>query len=426
MKRLGTFLLAALAVLVMIVWALNFWGGEDVFDVPAAGAPDAQKVARGAYLARAGNCMACHTERGGVPYAGGRAIETPFGIVYAGNLTPDLETGLGRWSASHFRRALHNGRSRDGRLLYPAFPYTHYTRTTREDADALFEYLRSLPPVRQPNRPHQLRWPYSTQAALAVWRALYFRPGRQEDEPQRTAEWNRGAYLVQGLGHCTACHTARNVLGGSDDRVGLSGGLIPMQNWYAPSLASRNEAGVHDWPMTEVVELLRTGTSPRATVLGPMAEVVLHSTQHLEPTDLRAMAVFLKAVPPAPGNEDADPRETPRAFSQVLERGGRVYGDHCVQCHGRKGEGVPGAYPPLAGNRAVQLAVTANLVQVVLHGGFPPATQGNPRPFGMPPYAVVLNDADVAAVLSYIRSSWGNKAAPVSELAVSQQRSAVR
>jgi mono/diheme cytochrome c family protein len=424
MKRLLLAVVLVAAALGGLVWLLNFGGDSGVPDLAPSTPPSREQVARGAYLARAGNCMLCHTERGGAAYAGGRPVETPFGTVYASNLTPDAQTGIGRWSAAHFRRALHEGRSRNGRLLYPAFPYTHTTRVTGADADALFDYLRSLPPVQKPNRAHRLRWPYNTQAALAVWRALYFRPEKHVDDPARTPEWNRGAYLVRGLGHCSACHSARNALGGSSDLMDLSGGLIPMQNWYAPSLASANEAGVAEWPLEDIVQLLATGASPRSTVIGPMAEVVLHSTQYLEPSDIRAMAVYLKDLPPAPG--DTDPREVPTASARVLERGGNLYARHCVSCHGEKGEGVRGAYPALAGNRAVTMPVTTNLVQVVLNGGYPPATHGNPRPFGMPPFATVLPDADVAAVLTWIRASWGNKAAPVSHLAVTQQRSSVR
>jgi len=415
---------ALLLALATFVWLFNYLGGARVHDQPPSAPPAPEQVARGAYLARAGNCMLCHTERGGAPYAGGRAIETPFGTVYASNITPDAETGIGAWSAAHFRRALHEGRSRDGHLLIPAFPYTHFTRVSGADVDALFDYLRSLPPVNKPNRPHRLRWPYDTQAALAVWRALYFRPDRYQEDASRTPEWNRGAYLVQGLGHCGACHTARTALGGMRDMLDLSGGLIPMLNWYAPSLASPGEAGVADWPIAQIQQLLATGSAPRGIVLGPMAEVVQHSTQYLEPSDLRAMAVYLKSLPPAPG--DSDPRELPHAAAAVLERGAKIYADRCASCHGDQGQGVPGAYPALDGNRAVTMPVTANLVQVVLNGGFAPATRGNPRPFGMPPFAPVLSDADVAAVLTYLRSAWKNRAAPVSELTVAQQRASRR
>jgi mono/diheme cytochrome c family protein len=426
MKRLLWLLVLVLLALPLAVLVLNRADEDTVMDPPPVGPPPAQLVERGAALARAGNCVACHTQRGGPPFAGGRALVTPFGTVYAGNLTPDDDTGLGLWSAGHFWRALHNGRSRDGRLLYPAFPYTHYTRVTRADADALFAYLRSLPPVRQPNRPHELRWPYSTQAALAVWRALYFRPGVYQADAAKPAEWNRGAYLVEGLAHCGACHSPRNALGATSKLLDLSGGLIPMQNWYAPSLAARSEAGVADWPVQDIEALLRAGASPRGTVLGPMAEVVLHSTQHMAAQDIRAMAVFLKSLPPAPGPAETDPRVVPQPAPGVLQLGSKLYGEHCAACHGEQGQGVKGAYPPLAGNRAVMLREPHNLIQVVLYGGFPPATEGNPRPFGMPPFALVLTDTEVAAVLSYLRASWGNRAAPVSELMVTQQRGSSR
>jgi mono/diheme cytochrome c family protein len=420
MRRLvGAFLLGMLAVLALVLF-LNFRGEDKIHDAPPLTPPSGETVARGAYLVRAGNCMACHTERGGAPFAGGRPLETPFGTVYSSNLTPHA-TGLGTWSAGHFWRAMHHGRSRDGRLLYPAFPYPNYTVVTRADADAMYDYLRSLPPVERPNTAHRLRWPYSTQSALAVWRALYFRPGTHADEPAQTAEWNRGAYLVKGLGHCGACHTTRNVLGATSDMIDLSGGLIPMQNWYAPSLASPAEAGMADWDIAHAVQLLQSGVAPRGTVLGPMAEVVLHSTQHLALTDLQAMAVYLRSLPQI--SSPTRPRQAPMKMStQMAQRGAQVYRDHCEQCHGEDGAGVPGAYPPLAGNRAVTMPVTANLVQVVLGGGFPPATAGNPRPFGMPPFATVLSDADVAAVISHIRTSWGNQASAIGEISVGLQR----
>jgi len=376
----------------------------------------AETVARGAYLVRVGNCAACHTDRGGTPFAGGRPIDTPFGTVYSTNVTPHPEAGLGAWSRDDFWRALHDGRSRDGRLLTPAFPYPNYTVVARADADAMYDYLHSLPAADQPNRPHRLRWPYGTQAALALWRALYFeRAPRLEQPPAAGRE--RGAYLVQGLGHCSACHGPRNALGASSNLMDLSGGLIPMQNWYAPSLASPAEAGVAHWPLAEVERLLATGVSASSTVLGPMAEVVLHGTQYLAPADLRAMAMFLQSLPQATGPDDQPARPPPR---ELAERGARLYEWHCAACHGERGEGIPGAYPALAGNRAVTLPVTANLVQVVLHGGFAPATAGNPRPFGMPPFATVLGHGDVAAVLTHIRASWGNRAAPVTELDVSR------
>jgi mono/diheme cytochrome c family protein len=419
MKRAILAIVFSVLVLAALMPFLNLRGEDEMHDALPSTPPAAESVARGAYLARAGNCITCHTERGGAPFAGGRAIETPFGTVYASNLTPDPATGIGNWSADNFWRALNNGRGKDGRLLYPAFPYPNYTLVTRADSDAIFDYLRSVPPVQRANSAHRLRWPYSTQSALAVWRALYFTPGVNKEEPAQSAQFNRGAYLVRGLGHCSACHITRNFLGASSDMMDLSGGVIPMQNWYAPSLTSPAEAGVADWDLTQIEHLLQTGVAPRSAVLGPMAEVVLHSTQHLLPADLRAMAVYLKALPQTHEHDGAPAMSM---SARMAERGAKLYDQHCAECHGDKGEGVPGAYPPLAANRAVNLAVTANLVQVVLNGGFPPSTAGNPRPFGMPPFATVLSDADVAAVISHIRASWGNHAAPVSEFSVSQQR----
>ncbi|MBX3620339.1 MAG: cytochrome c [Rhizobacter sp.] len=414
---LGFLLVAALAA--GAVLGLNLRDEDPIEGAVTPAAATTALIARGAYLARAGNCMGCHTERGGAPYAGGRGIDTPFGTVYATNLTPDPETGLGRWTPAEFWRALHNGRSRDGHLLYPVFPYPNYTRLTRPDADALFAYLHSLPAVAKAPRAHALRFPFDTQAALAVWRALYFEPGRFVEDPRQPADWNRGAYLVQGLGHCNACHGERNALGATrGGTLDLGGGLIPMQNWYAPSLADPHEAGVSTWPAADVVALLKTGVNGHASVLGPMAEVVRDSTQYLSDADLAAMTHYLQALPPQPSSVRPDDGV---ALADAV-RGRQLYADHCAACHGEQGEGVRGIYPALAGNRAVTLANIANLVRVLTEGGFAPATPGNPRPFGMPPFATTLSDDDIADVLSHVRTSWGNQAPAVSAFEVSRYR----
>jgi len=389
-------------------------------------------VARGAYLARAGNCAGCHATPGGAPYAGGRGVATPFGTVYAPNLTPDDDTGLGRWSAEDFRRALREGRSKDGRPLYPAFPYPQYTRVTDEDADAIFAFLRSLPAVRQPNRAHALRFPYDRRIVLEAWRWLFFRPQRFVADGARSAEWNRGAYLVTGLAHCGACHGARNAFGAARDPGRFDGETMPEQGWYAPSLHAANEAGVADWPLEDVVTLLRVGTTARASVAGPMAEVVRQGTQHLTGADLRAIAVFLSALPAGPVAADVDRRIGARVVGDGaardarsapwFARGERRYGEHCAHCHGENGEGVPNAYPALAGNRAVTIEPPVNVVRIAAHGGFPPATAGNPRPFGMPPFTQALDDVDLAAVLSFVRNAWGNRASALTAPDVGRYR----
>lgn len=410
------FIVVALLLLVAgALVGLNLRGEDPLDDAAVAATPEL--IQRGEYLARAGSCAGCHTERGGVPYAGGRGIDTPFGTLYSPNLTPDPATGLGQWSAAHFWRAMHNGRSRDGRLLSPAFPYTNYTLVTRADSDALYAYLRSLPPVAKANREHAMRFPFGTQAALGVWRALYFKPETYTPEASQTAAWNRGAYLVRGLGHCNACHGHRNALGATGGTLDLSGGLIPVQNWYAPSLSDPHEAGVRDWPAQETATLLKTGVSPRASVLGPMAEAVIGSTQHLRDDDLLAMAEYLRSLPPTSTRVTG-----PQGPEPDLARGEKLYGDHCASCHGAAGEGEKGLYPALAGNRAVTMKTPANLVRVLMEGGFAPSTAGNPRPFGMPPFAGTLSDDDMAALLSHVRSAWGNQAAPVSAFEVSRYR----
>jgi mono/diheme cytochrome c family protein len=415
-------------VLLLLVAGLAAWFGLDlrgpsnVVAEHSMAASTPQELDRGAYLARAGNCQHCHTQRGGAPYAGGRAIDTPFGVVYTSNLTSDAKTGLGRWTSEDFWQALHHGRSRDGRWLLPAFPYNNFTYVSRADSDALFAWLQSLPAVPQANLSHALRWPFGTQGALGVWRALYFRAEPFQADAARSAQWNRGAYLVQGLGHCSACHAARNALGAVSDASHMAGGLMPMGNWYVPSLASRAEAGVQDWDGAQIVQLLQTGTAPNGWATGPMAEVVLHSTQYLVPADLDAMARFLKDLP---DNTVLKPPQSsgPAADAALHTEGARVYEKHCAQCHGADGQGVPKAYPALAGSRSVNMASPVNLVQVVLNGGFPAATTGHPRPFGMPPLALVLSDREIAAVLSHIRSAWGNLARDVTPQDVDALRS---
>lgn len=422
---------ALLAILLMvavgaeIVWWLNQRGEEPINERAAVFVPTSAQVERGRYLALAGNCAGCHTAPGGASYAGGVGIATPFGTIYAGNLTPDDATGIGQWSPAHFWRAMHNGRSRDGRLLYPAFPYTSFTQITREDSDALYAWLRTVPAVVQANRAHSLEFPYNTQHALAVWRALYFRPTPFEAAPQQSAEWNRGAYLVGGLGHCIACHGSRNALGATDPQRSLAGSVLAGQSWYAPALDDPHEAGVMRWSEADIVQLLKTGQNAHAGVSGPMAEVVYGSTQYLHDADLSAMAQYLRTLPErsAPGSASESTstssfapaaRSTPRAPSAQMLRGERIYAQQCAWCHGEQGQGQPGAFPALAGNRAVNLAQTGNLVKLVRGGGYLPATAGHPRPHGMPPFGHVLDDADIAAVLSYVRGSWGNTGAELS------------
>lgn len=420
-RRLAVLTIALLMLSAAWVAWRNLAGEEPVQPRPAAPAPPAtaEVLARGAYLAQIGNCIGCHTARGGALLAGGRPIATPFGTAYSSNLTPDAGTGLGAWSASEFRRALRHGRSRDGRLLLPAFPYPNFSRITPADADALFAWLQSQPPVQRPAREHALRAPFQWQLSIALWRALYFRPEAAEPkEPSdgaRSAQWQRGRYLAEGVAHCSACHASRNLLGASSGR---GGGVVSAQQWYAPSLHSAAEAGVAAWPEADVVALLKTGVSPQASALGPMAEVVFRGTQHLSDDDARAIASYLRTLPQQP--DPVPPFEPSPAETMALGR--RVYEQHCSDCHGAQGQGQAGAIRPLAGNRAVLLHESRNLINTLRQGGFQPVTEGNPRPWGMPPFAGVLDDAELAAVASFVRQSWGNRASTVQPLEVLQAR----
>jgi mono/diheme cytochrome c family protein len=393
----------------------------------AANRPEpVEQVRRGEYVARLGNCAGCHTAVGGLPLAGGRAVVTPFGEVMAGNLTPDDATGLGAWTAQDLWVALRLGRSRDGRLLLPAFPYTHYTLISRADSDALYAYLRSVPAVAVPPKSHALRFPYNTAAAVAIWRLLFFRPGVPNPDTFAPAsssygEYTRGAYLVEGLGHCGACHAPRSAWGVSSGE--LSGSLMPGLRWYAPSLLP---GAPGQGSLDETVSLLKTGGSRLGRAVGPMAAVVKSSLQYWSDADLRAAVGYLQSratfplASPAAAKVPAGLARVAESDGLLFQRGALLYREDCAGCHGAQGEGVHGIYPALAGNGTVLQPTTTNLLQVITYGGFGPTTAGNPRPFGMPPG--VYSDADMAAVMTFVRTAWGHQAGAVTPLEVLQMR----
>ena len=374
-----------------------------------------------------GNCLACHTERGQPVGAGGRAFETPFGSVYSSNLTPHKAQGLGTWQADDFWRALHYGKSKDGRLLTPVFPYKHTTLITRDDSDAMFAALQTLAaettqtPV--PKVSESLDWPYNSGVAIAIWRSLFFTSGTYKPQDNKSNEWNRGAYLAQGLGHCAACHSPRNAWGASGEVNDFSGGLMPLVNWYAPSLMSAQETGLAHQSISEITLLLKSGRNATAVASGPMAEVVKHSTQHWPETDLQAVATYLKEQAQTHSTSAiANKPSSTKSSGNFLSLGAKIYEQQCEQCHQAQGQGVDNAYPALAQNRAVLLSDPTNLVQAVLYGGYPAATAHNPRPFGMPPFVLTLEDKEIAAVLTHLRTQWGNQASEVTPLQVNRIR----
>lgn len=304
-------------------------------------------------------------------------------------------------------------------------PFPAYTKVTHADSDAIFAYLSSITPLHVPNQENELRFPYNNRALLIGWRALYFREGTFRPDAAHDAQWNRGAYLVQGLGHCATCHTPINALGGSSDDKAFAGGLIPMQNWYAPSLTLNREAGLGNWQITDIVDLLKAGASVRGAVYGPMAEVVHNSLQYLTDADVQAMAAYLKSLPANGGAAGSTaPAGSGQVTASVLARGNRIYQARCVSCHQADGQGQPPAYPPLAQNQSIEMESAVNPIRMVLNGGYPPQTTANPRPYGMPPFAQVLSDEDIAAVVTYIRIAWGNHGQPVTPGDVVALRSA--
>ena len=425
MKWLCRLLLLIVVLAVLLLGWLFFGGGRQptspaMSKVTAAMLHDPALIARGEYVVTVGDCGGCHTAQGGVAFAGGRTLATPFGNIPVPNITPDRETGLGNWSFEDFWQALHDGKGRHGELLYPAFSYTSYTKVTHDDALAMFAYLQSLPAVHQTSRPLTLDFPYSVRNSLVAWRALYFKEGVFKPDPNQSVQWNRGAYLVQGLGHCNECHAARDSLGGTPQDVHLTGGQIPQQNWYAPDLSARRNGGLQGWSEQDIVDLLKTGQSSKGTAFGPMADVVTSSTQHMSDDDLRAVATYLGSLP---ARALAPEEPSPFNAKTLVQQGEKIYArQHCADCHGKDGNGIAGIYPPLNGNSSVTEPSGINATRAVLLGGFAPLTAANPRPYSMPPFAQQLNDADVAAVVSYIRGSWTNKAPVVLERDVSKYR----
>ena len=438
MKRIIRQCFIAVGILVAIGAWYVFQFGYLVSDLSALHSPGGNKqipqvdlINRGAYLIRVANCGGCHTALGGAAFAGGRIIPTQFGQFVAPNITPDVQTGIGSWTADDFWRALHFGQSPDGRLLYPAFPYPSYTLVSREDADAMFAYLQHLPAIHQPSAPHQLKFPYYLRPLLSIWRALFFRPQSYQPDPAQSTLWNRGAYLVNGLGHCSGCHGSRNMLGATINGEQLHGAVMPVVEWYAPSLVRFDEAHLGAMSEQQAHRLLTTGIADQAALTGPMADVFADSLQYYSQADVDALVSYLRSLPAtAMANIDQTNNDTvpmtvkPEVMARWMAQGEALYKTHCADCHGTSGQGVSNIYPALAHNNAVQMTNIANPIRLILYGGFPPTSIRNPRPYGMPPYGPVLSDDEVALVLTYIRHSWGNHGDAVSSATVNHYRNA--
>lgn len=391
---------------------------------PAAPAVD-PLVERGAYLARAGNCFSCHTRPGGEPYAGGLSFHTPYGFlgaIHSTNITPDPETGIGSWTEEQFKRAMHEGISADGSRLFPAFPYTAFTLISDDDIKALYAFLKTVAPVKYTAPSNG--WAFAMRWPVMFWNALFFKEGRFQPDEKQSAEWNRGAYLVEGLGHCSACHTPRNLLLAEKTDQKYAGGLQQdhveggaTRTWFAVNLTP-SPVGLGTWPEAQIQRYLKTGHSTKAGIFGPMNEVIINSLQHLTNEDTKAMAVYLKSLPPI----DDVPKQT--LTDEEKAAGEALYKKHCDECHLSSGRGAFLKAPPVAGSAIVQGRDPSSLINVTLYGA--KVGKGGPVPFGawedMPSFATKMTDQEIATLANYLRTNWDNKGGRVTAADVAKQR----
>ena len=368
--------------------------------------PNAEQLRRGQYLVRAGDCVSCHMRPGGEPLAGGLGLNTPFGVIYSANITPDMRTGIGGWTSDQFHRAMHDGVGARGENLYPAFPYPWFRKASRADDDAILAYLKSTPAVGYTPPGNKLPFPLNIRFMVKGWNLLFLKPKAFQPVPAQSAEWNRGAYLVDGYAHCGGCHTPKNVLGADQSGKDFHGGAL--DRWTAPDLTGNPRTGLGAWSLDEVAEYLKTGRNTHAGAGGSMAEVVTYSTSLMSDQDRRAIAVYIKSRPATAEAATAAP--DPGA----VKRGAAIYSDACASCHLENGVGQPRLFPPLGRNAMLQQADPSGLLHLILAGSRVGPSPSRPSPLAMPSFAWKLTDQQIADVATFIRNSWGNRAAPIS------------
>lgn len=448
----------AIAVLVVVVAAAVGWTlmqrsdtlgaspASDAKGVPTTAVFSDALVERGRYLARAGDCVSCHTGPGAAPFGGGLPMKTPFGTIMSTNISSDPEAGIGGYSEAEFARALRAGIAKGGHPLYPAMPYPSFARIGDEDMHALYAYfMKGVAPVAQKPPATDLPWPFSMRWLVSFWNWLYLDKGVYVADAARSAEWNRGAYLVQGLGHCGDCHTPRNGLtggvkaasekGGGD--IYLSGARI--DGWYAQPLRHTGHPSVAQWKSEAIVRYLQTGRTSETAAFGPMVQVVENSTQHLSKEDLAAIAVYLQSIgapanapaaPSAPQQPDLMAAAARHATTKALQAGtvvgtdsgAMVYLNNCAACHRTSGTGAENTFPVLAGNSVVNAKDPSSLIRLVLAGSAMPSTRDAPSAIAMPDFGWRLTDANVADLLTFVRSGWGNQADAVTPAQVAEVR----
>ena len=377
---------------------------------------DFAQIEHGRYMVAAADCAACHTDLAHAgAFAGGRPIQTPFGEVASSNITPDKETGIGSWTDAQFDAAVREGKRPDGSHLYPAMPYPYYRKMAHADVLAIRAYLQSVPPVHNLVESNRLPFPFSIRASVGVWNALYFSDEPWKADAGRSAEWNRGSYLVQGPGHCAACHTPKTILGGDHRDRAYQG--YSLQGWFAPNITDDKALGLGAWSQADIVAYLKGGHNRIAAASGPMAEVVADGSSQLQESDLRAIATYLKSAQSA--SEVSPPLATD---DPAMKAGAAIYQDVCSACHQLDGTGVPYLIPDLAGASSVSSREPTSIIRVLLHGTQSVATTAEPTGASMPAFGPQLTDAQIAAVATFIRNSWGHAAAGVTESDVHKAR----
>jgi mono/diheme cytochrome c family protein len=363
---------------------------------------DTSTIAAGKYLAAAGDCAACHTTPGGAPFAGGVVINTPFGKLLGSNITPDQATGIGGWSDKQFVAALKYGVGHNGARLYPGMPYIYFNKVPAAELIKIHAYLETIPPVRNHVVSNQLPFPFDIRLSMRGWNLLFFPDtGDYQNDASQSAQWNRGAYLVQGLGHCAACHTSKNFLGGDHTGQELQGAVI--ENANAPDLVEDPHNGLTAWSASDIATYLKTGHNRFAGAAGPMAEVVAISTSQLTMADDTAIGVYLKSLPPSGVSAPAPVA----ANDPAMLAGGHIYADECAACHNDAGTGEALLFPALKASPVVQAPNPVTMLGLIIHGG---QTVGTPAAgaAAMPAFGAELDDQQIADVATYIRNSWGN------------------
>jgi mono/diheme cytochrome c family protein len=373
----------------------------------ARAASSPELISKGEYLARAGDCVVCHTGPGERPFSGGLRMSTPLGDIYTTNITPDKETGIGDYSFDDFERAMRHGVARDGHHLYPAMPYPSYAKVSKDDLRALYAFfMESVPAASRKNSPTEIRWPLNMRWPLRIWDKVFTGAQDFTPDPAHDETWNRGAYLVQGLGHCGSCHTPRGIFfqekALNEQRTAyLSGGNL--DDWFASSLRSDPDYGLQRWSTDDIAGFLKTGHNRHATAFGTMIDAINNSTQYLSDADLTAIATYLKSLP-------ANETSVQAGNSPPTDK---AYIQQCAACHLADGQGHAPYIAPLAANPAVMDPDPSSLINITLNGSSRVVVAGMPDAYRMPQFRVLLKDEQIAEIVSFIRSSWGNKGGPV-------------